>query len=233
MKLPISRRLIACADLVPPCHTAADVGTDHGYLAIRLLQEGRCARVIAPDLREQPLATARANAHRFGTADRMDFIQSDGLHNIKPGSFQVLILAGMGGDLMTRILADAPWLDDPAYTLILQPQSAANDLRRWLGEHRFGIEQERLIRDGGFLYGVMRVRPGQGRPLTPSEQYLSPALRRADDPLYADYLRRVRTALERTVAGISQSLDPADLARAPYFREALAELLALPDGKEE
>ena len=184
MKLPISRRLIACADLVPPCHTAADVGTDHGYLAIRLLQEGRCARVIASDLREQPLATARANAHRFGTADRMDFIQSDGLHNLKPGSFQVLILAGMGGDLMTRILADAPWLDDPAYTLILQPQSAANDLRRWLGEHRFGIEQERLI-------------------------------------------------LERTVAGISQSLDPADLARAPYFREALAELLALPDGKEE
>ena len=97
----------------------------------------------------------------------------------------------------------------------------------------FRIEQERLIRDGGFLYGVMRVRPGQGRPLTPGEQYLSPALRRADDPLYAEYLRRVRTALERTVAGISQSLDPADLARAPYFREALAELLALPDGKEE
>ena len=233
MKLPISKRLLACADLVPPCHTAADVGTDPGYLAIRLLQTDRCARVIAADLREQPLASARANAARFGTADRMDFIQSDGLHNIKPGSFQTLILAGMGGDLITRILAEAPWLQSPDYTLILQPQSAANDLRRWLGEHRYGIERERLVRDGGFLYGVMRVRPGQGRALTPGEQYLSPALRRADDPLYPDYLRRVRTALERTVAGISRSLDPADLARAPYFREALAELSALPDGKEE
>ena len=62
MKLPISKRLLACADLVPPCHTATDVGTDHGYLAIRLLQTDRCARVIAADLREQPLASARANA---------------------------------------------------------------------------------------------------------------------------------------------------------------------------
>ena len=227
MKLPISKRLLCCAELVPPCGTVADVGTDHGYLAIHLLQTGLCRHVIAADLREKPLATARANAGLFGLADRMTFVQSDGLHNIKPGSFQVLICAGMGGDLITHILADAPWLRDPAYTLILQAQSGGADLRRWLGENGFSIDRECLVRDGGFLYGVMQVRWGNGRILTPGEQYVSPALRRENDPLYDAFLARIRNALGQTVSGISKSSDPADRSRVEYFRAALDEICKL------
>ena len=224
MKLPISKRLLCCAELVPPCGTVADVGTDHGYLGIYLLQAGRCGRVIAADLREKPLASARANAALFSVADRMEFCLSDGLHNVKPASFDTLVLAGMGGDLITRILAEAPWLDGGLCTLILQPQSAANDLRRWLGERGWSIDRERLVRDGRFLYAVLAVRPGQGRALTPGEQYVSPALRREGDPLYPEYLARIRRALELTVSGIAQSADPADLARAEYYRAALEEV---------
>ena len=66
MKLPISNRLLLCAALVPPCRVTADVGTDHGYLGIHLLRSGVCGRVIAADLREKPLASARANAAAFG-----------------------------------------------------------------------------------------------------------------------------------------------------------------------
>ena len=257
MKLPISKRLLLCADMVPPCGTVADVGTDHGYLGIHLLQSGRCAHVIAADLREKPLASARANAAAFGiptvgavktspacrrggpaswpvegwrppeATGGMSFVQSDGLQNIEPGSFDVLVLAGMGGDLIARILAEAPWLDGGDYTLILQPQSAANDLRRWLGERLWSIDRERLVRDGHFLYSVMSVRPGQGRALTPGEQYVSPALRRENDPLYEQYLARTRRALELTVQGITQSADPADAKRASYYRAALTEITAL------
>ena len=244
MKLPISKRLLLCADMVPPCGIVADVGTDHGYLAIHLLQTGKCKRVVAADLREKPLASARANAAAFGlkelpepvpeahtlcppTAVGISFLQSDGLHNFHPGSFEVLVLAGMGGDLIARILAEAPWLDGGDYALILQPQSAANELRRWLGERGWSIEQERLVRDGGFLYSVMRVRPRQGRGLSPGEQYVSPALRREGDPLYADYLARVRRALELTVQGITKSTAPADLARAEYYKAALEEIRRL------
>ena len=157
----------------------------------------------------------------------MSFVRSDGLQNIEPGSFDVLVLAGMGGDLIARILADAPWLEVGPYTLILQPQSAANDLRRWLGERRWSIDRERLVRDGHFLYSVMSVRPGQGRPLSPGEQYVSPALRRENDPLYQQYLARVRRALELTVQGITQSADPADRERAAYYVDALTELTKL------
>ena len=227
MKLPISKRLLLCADLVPPCDTVADVGTDHGFLGIHLLQTGRCRRVLAADLREKPLASARANAAAFAVADRMDFVRSDGLHNLDNNAFDVLVMAGMGGDLIAHILAEAPWLEAGDKTLILQPQSAANDLRRFLGERRYAIEVESLVRDGRFLYTVMRVLPGQGRTLTPGEQYVSPALRQAGGPLYPQYLARVRLALERTVTGITQSANPADLARAPYYERALEEIRRL------
>ena len=260
MKLPVSKRLLCCAELVPPCRTVADIGTDHGYLGIHLLRTGRCRRVIAADLREKPLASARANAaafgipelpitlplggrrHRASPAGQMtdegtfddspapsgiSFLLSDGLHNFEPGSFDVLVCAGMGGDLITRILSDAPWLEGGDYTLILQPQSAAHELRRSLGEWGWSIDRERLVRDGGFLYAVMAVRPGQGRALTPGEQYISPALREAGDPLFGAYLARIRRALELTVSGISQSADPSDLERAKYYREALNELITL------
>ncbi len=227
MKLPISKRLLCCAELVPACGVVADVGTDHGYLAIHLLQTGKCQRAIAADLREKPLESAKANAALFGAADRMTFVQTDGLRDIEPGSFDVLVLAGMGGDLITRILADAPWLDGGDYTLILQPQSAANDLRRWLGERGWSVDRERLVRDGGFLYAVMAVRPEGGRPLSPGEQYVSPALRREEDPLYPEYLSRMKRALELTVKGITQSTDQEDQIRAGYYKAALKEVRAL------
>ena len=149
MKIPISKRLLCCAELVPPCGTVADVGTDHGYLGIYLLREGRCAHVIAADLREKPLASAQTNAALFSVAERMEFVLSDGLHNFQPKTFDALVLAGMGGDLIANILAEAPWLEGGDYTLILQPQSAANDLRRWLGERGWAIRRERLVREHG------------------------------------------------------------------------------------
>ena len=133
----------------------------------------------------------------------------------------------MGGDLITHILSDAPWLKRRDYSLVLQAQSGGADLRRWLGENGFSIERECLVRDGGFLYGVMLVRWGQGRTLSPGEQYVSPALRAEDDPLYPDYLARIRRALELTVSGISQSTDPADRARAAYYASALDEIRQL------
>lgn len=227
MKLPISNRLLKCAELIPACDTVADVGTDHGYLGIWLLQKGRCKRVIASDLRAKPLDSARKNAALYAVDDRMTFLQSDGLLEFIPGSFQTLVLAGMGGDLISRILEEASWLEGGAYRLILQPQSAANDLRRFLGERLWSIDREVLVRDGHFLYSVLSVRPEKGRPLTPGEQYVSPALRREQDPLFPDYLARMIRALELTVSGITQSTDPADRARAAYYRAALEEVRGL------
>lgn len=226
MKLPISKRLLLCASMVRPGAAVADVGTDHGFLPIHLLQNGICKHVLAADLREKPLQTAMTNAARYGTADRTDFRLSDGLHNINPDEFDTLVCAGMGGDCIALILDAAPWIRDEKYTLILQPQSSGNDLRRYLGENGYRIEEEHLVQDGRFLYAAMKARFGDGRPLTPGEQYASPALLASDDPLLTPYLMRIARSLRETVAGISRGDTEDDRRKLAYYSAALTEISA-------
>lgn len=221
MKLPISKRLACCAAQVAQGARVADIGCDHGYLAVSLLQSGRAAFVHACDLREKPLQKARENAARFGVTENLRFSCADGLSAVAPDEVDTVVCAGMGGDLILQIIEGAPWLKNAAYTLILQPQSSGQDVRRRLSEMGFGIERERLVEDGGFLYYVITARFGHAAPLTPGQQYCSPQLLASGDALLPAYLRRISRALEQTVEGVRQANDPT---RLEYFETALREV---------
>lgn len=221
VRLPVSARLDCCAGLVPQGARAADIGADHGYLGISLLLNGRAEFVHASELREQPLRRAMENALRFGVADRMRFSRADGLDAIDPDEVDTIVCAGMGGDLIAQILGRCRWVRDPRYTLILQPQSSGNDLRRKLARMGFAIEQERLVRDGGFLYQAMAARFGNAAPVTPWQEYVSAALLCSGDPLLPDYFDRLIPSLERTVEGLRRGSEPE---RLQYYETALREL---------
>ena len=200
MKLPISPRLLACAQLVPPCRRAADVGCDHGYLAIHLLQSGAVESVIASDINEMPLQSALHNAVRYGVREKMSFYLSDGVRNI-PRDFDCLICAGMGGDTMVSILEAAPWLHSDQYTLILQCQSKTPLLRRYLSDNGWAIDRETILRDGKFLYTVIRALWDPAAPrLTPGGWYLSPAALENPPEIYAEYRDYVLNGLRITLA---------------------------------
>ena len=200
MKLPISPRLLACADLVPPCRRAADVGCDHGYLAIHLLQSGKAESVIASDIHEGPLQSALHNAVRYGVREKMSFYLSDGVRKI-PRDFDCLICAGMGGDTMVSILEAAPWLRSGQYTLILQCQSKTPLLRRYLSGNGWAIDRETILRDGKFLYTVIRALWDPAAPrLTPGGWYLSPAALENPPEIYAEYRDYVLNGLRITLA---------------------------------
>lgn len=224
MNIPISKRLLCCASMVPAGARVADIGCDHGYLGIWLLQEGIASYVAACDLREKPLKKARENAKSFSAADRMEFHLADGLSALMPGSVDTVVCAGMGGDCIAHILEQAPWIRDPSYTLILQPQTSGNDLRRYLGEQGFVIERENLVQDGSFLYFTMQVRHGGGQPLSPGEQYLSRPLLQCGSELLPAYFDRILRALADTVAGIGRSRDPEKQKNLPYYQCALEEV---------
>jgi tRNA (adenine22-N1)-methyltransferase len=224
MKIPISDRLLCCASMVRTGSRVADIGCDHGYLGIHLLLEGIADYVAASDLRPQPLEKAKINAAQYATADRMEFSVADGLAAIDPAKVDTIVCAGMGGDSIAAILEAAPWVRDPAYTLILQPQTSGNDLRRWLGDNGFAIEEEKLVRDSGFLYFTIRAKYGRGVPLSPGEQYLSKALLSCGSELLPEYFDRILTALEKTVAGISRSRKEADRERIRYYQDALSQV---------
>ena len=199
MNLPISDRLLACAAFVNPGDRVADVGCDHGYLGIHLLQRGIARSVIAADLRKGPLQSARDNAALYGTADKMEFCLSDGVQSV-PHDFDTLVCAGMGAETMISILQAAPWLRDRRYRLILQCQIKTCLLRRYLSEQGYTILEEQVLRDGRFLYTVMEVRfEPEHSALTPGQWYIPPVMQQAPDPDFPEYFFRIKKELDKIV----------------------------------
>lgn len=223
MKLPISKRLLCCASMVQSGSRVADIGTDHGYLGIYLLQSGAARHVIACDLRKDPLENARRNAKLFGVDGEMELRLSDGLEKIRPDEVDTVVMAGMGGDLIQKILSQCPWRKREGLQFILQPQSAGNVLRRWLCEDGFEIRREEPVQDGHFLYTVMDIRQGEPAPLTPGTEYASPALLASGSPLVGNYLARVENALQETVRGLTNA-EKQRPERLAYFGQALLEI---------
>jgi len=208
MKLPLSNRLLACCSFVRPGDRVADIGCDHGYLSIHLLQNNIASSVIASDVNEGPLQSAMHNARKFGVKDRITFYLSDGVRNI-PRDFDCMVCAGMGADTIMSIIAHAydDWLADPKYRLILQCQSKRPELRRWLYDKGFRINRETLAKDGKFVYSIMEVVFDPGHPLSHAESYISPALLEDNHPLLPEYYERVKHGVELTIMGMKRSGD--------------------------
>ena len=217
MKLPISQRLLACAGFVNPGDRVADIGCDHGYLSIHLLTTGIASSCIASDINEAPLQSARRNARKFGVTDKIEFCLSDGVRQL-PRDFDTMVCAGMGGDTMIHILESAPWLRDSRYTLVLQCQSKTPMLRRYLSEQGWQIQKETALRDGKFLYTVMRVSYcPEKAALTVGQCCFSPALLEDPSAEVPAYLKWVVDGLK--IATAHQDDDEK--------KQALAELKAL------
>ena len=224
--MPLSARLRCVADLINEGSRVADIGCDHGFLGIYLLSCGKASHVIASDLREKPLATAKRNAERFGTSDRMEFVCADGLKGIDPNSADTIVFAGMGGDVICMILDAAPWVRSRKYSLLLQPQSGVHDLRAYLANTGFQIEREIPIEDHGFLYSVMQVRfDGVQRELSPGECYLSAAMLREPSPLVRDYCRRMINSITKTLCSLENTAPLPE--KQAFFEEALEQLKSM------
>ena len=226
MKLPISKRLSRCAALVSTGARVADIGCDHGYLGIGLLLTEKAGFVHACDLRPQPLQTAVENARRYGVSEKIQFSCANGLQAVSPETVDTVVIAGMGGELIANILAAASWTQNPRYTLILQPQSSGNDLRRRLCQMGYGIEREVLEEEGGYLYNILQVRYAPGSRLTPGQEYCSPQLLASGEGLLETYLHRVEKALRISVEGIRKAEDP-EKRNIRYYETALAEIEAM------
>ena len=204
MKLPLSNRLLACCSFVHPGDRVADVGCDHGYLSIHLLQNGIASSAIASDVNEQPLQSAKHNAAKFGVQDKITFQLSDGVQNI-PREFDCMVCAGMGADTMMCILDAAPWLKSDKYRLIFQCQSKRPELRKYLYQQGYAIRRETLAQDGKFIYPIMEVVFAPGENLSGAEYYITPALLKSGSPLLPAFLDRVIDGVQKTVDGLART----------------------------
>lgn len=185
MNITLSKRLQCLADKVEKGSIAADVGTDHGYIPAWLIQQGICERVIASDIKSGPLQSAINTAKNAGVDDKIDFRLCAGLDRYASDEFDVAIIAGMGGETIISILEAAPWTKNKK--LIIQPQSKLPELRLWMYENGFVINDAHLIYDTGRIYLVWQVSGGltDNKPLT---QMIDHQLMEKQDVLLGAYL---------------------------------------------
>ncbi len=230
----LDARLSCAAAFVRAGAVLADVGTDHAYLPIALLSRGAISYAYAADVAEGPLATAKAHLDDCAKeqpklAERVRLVLTDGLaglENVTPSVTDISI-CGMGGELIARILSDAPFVKDPEIRLILQPMTMQPVLRRWLGENGFLVERERLCTANGKLYSVICCHY-TGEKFVPTYPLLGDAL--LSDPENADLLPRyLKTNIERlsrvvagrTSAGVDCAEERATLLYAEQMHKTM------------
>lgn len=157
----ISSRLQKIIDTIETCETLADIGCDHGYVAISALKEGKAVRAVAADVARGPLDIARKNCETEDVSAKVKFILSDGFKNIEDEEdLNCAVIAGMGGLLMERILREGRLERFPKLRqLVLSPQSDLDAVRRLLiDELSYTISTEYMVLDEGKYYYIIDVR---------------------------------------------------------------------------
>jgi tRNA (adenine22-N1)-methyltransferase len=157
--MKLSKRMEAAAAMVSAGNILADVGTDHGYIPIELVQRGIVPSAIAMDLREGPLSRAREHIKEQGLSGRITLRLSDGVSALSRGEADTVLIAGMGGELIIRILTDGADICRSVRELVLQPQSVIGEVRRFLRENGYRITDEDMVLEDGKFYPMMRVIP--------------------------------------------------------------------------
>lgn len=153
----LDSRLLTVADFVRPKTEFADIGTDHAYLPVYLIQKGIIDRAIASDVRKGPLENARATVEQCGLSDKIRLLLSDGLDGFNESEVNEIAVAGMGGLLISEFIDRTSWLKDKDVHLILQPMTHQEDLRKTLFDNKFAIRDEKIAEDSGKLYTVFSV----------------------------------------------------------------------------
>lgn len=206
--MELSKRLYAVAGLVTEGASVADIGTDHGYVPIYLVESGIASKVIALDVNQGPLNRARMHIVGHGLGNRIETRLSDGLTRIRPGEVDTVIASGMGGPLTIRILQEGKEVADQLNALILQPQSEICRVRRFLTENGYRIEQEDMVLEDGKYYPVMRVVHGTKEPYEEWEYLYGKRLLEARHPVLLEFLKRelrIKESILEQLAGRSGS----------------------------
>ena len=159
--MQLSKRLQAVANLVTPGKRLADIGTDHGYVPIWLYEQGRIPSALAMDLREGPLQRAKEHIRMHGLDEKIKTRLSDGLEKLLPGEADSIVIAGMGGMLVVKILTQGQAVLDSVQELILQPQSDLDAVREYLHRTGFVIVQEEMVFEEGKYYPMMKAVRGE------------------------------------------------------------------------
>lgn len=187
----LTDRLAAVAALIPCGTSMADIGTDHAYLPLFLVQSGKMKRAVASDIHQGPLERAREHIASEGGGHQISLRLGPGLAPLQTGEVEGASICGMGGLMIRDILAADAEKARAMRWLVLQPQNHVAELKQYMCAEGWTIDAERLVLDDGQLYELFRIVPGMPTTISllDAEIGVTPAYRK--DPLFPQHLQRL------------------------------------------
>mgnify|MGYP002870079011 CR=1 FL=1 len=201
----LSKRLRRVAENVTKVGTAADIGCDHAFTAIYLVQSGRAERAIAMDVGKEPLCRAKEHILQYQLEEKIDIRLSDGVKALKEGEAEAIVISGLGGQLMCRILEEGLGVVRSAKELILSPQSDIFPVRKKLHALGFCIVHEEMVFDRGKYYVILRAVPGVEKYEYPEEYIFGKCLIEKRDAVFYEYLKKQSRQLEAVIENMEKS----------------------------
>ncbi len=218
--IPLSPRLSKIFSLVPENRCTADIGTDHAYIPIALIESGKAETAIASDIKTGPIKRADANIKAHGLSDKIETRLGPGLETLKANDADVIIIAGMGGILISNILESSRNVVNSAKLLIFQPMTATLELREYLSENNFTVCGEYLVSEENKLYNIITAIPSGKTHYSLKELYFGKGLEETSPELFPNYKNSVLRKLNKRISGLEKS-------RNDENKKALGELKEL------
>lgn len=206
--VPISIRMKAIADLIPDGLSVADIGCDHGFVALYLVTEKRAPKAIAMDINEGPLLRAKEHIEQYNLADVISTRLSDGAVKLNQGEVDAAVIAGMGGKLTVKILSESLEKFKAMKCFVLSPHSDIPFVRDYLYLNGFAIEDENMVYDEGKYYTMMRCIVADEQ-IDDYGRLYGPRLIENKHPVLKEYLNKELVKLDELVDKIAESMKVA------------------------
>jgi tRNA (adenine22-N1)-methyltransferase len=230
VEMELTGRLKLIAEKVPYCEIVCDIGTDHAYLPIYLIEKKVCKKAVATDVKTGPVNVAVENIKKAGLDKAIDTRMGNGLEKVKEAETEAIIIAGMGGILIKNILEQGFEKAKSARALILQPMNAIEILREWLYKNGFYIYDEELVSEVEKIYVVISAKwNSEHTPHEEIDYYIGRKLIEKRDPLLERYISKRLRILKEIVNEIEASDTQKVEIKNKYtkLRDNLVKILAL------
>ena len=219
--MELSKRLQAVADLVSDGLVVADVGTDHGYIPIYLIETKKSPKAFAMDVNKGPLLRAKEHIAEHGLTSSIETRLSDGVRALKKGECECVVVAGMGGALTIKIMEEGKDIFRDLKEFVLQPQSELQKVRAYLYQNAYSIVEENMVLDDGKFYPMFRVINGQSQEYHAIELCYGKLLLEQKNAVLKTFLQKEKAVKELILSNLEQSFGEHIETRRKEIQEEL------------
>ncbi len=222
--MELSKRLAALARHVPAGEAVADIGTDHAYLPVYLIQQGISPWIVAGDINRKPYEAALINVQSSGLCNSIDLRLGNGLNILKPGEASVLVVAGMGGKTICAILEQGGAVLQQMWRLVIQPMRDISMVRCWLADNGWRLADEEMVVEDRHYYVIIVAERGQEMITDRFALEVGPRLLEKKDAVLKGFLTKKVMKIKAILMEITRAESTAARDRALLLRQEAMEI---------